>query len=71
MGEDHGFDEADAFGEGGGGEVGDRLDDVGGEEEGAESGFWEVEFRGEEVGHPGEWDEAGGKGVDGEEEAEF
>lgn len=71
MGEDHGPDETDAFGDGGGDEAGGCGDEVGGEEEGAEMAFGNGEAVVEEVGHPGGGDEAGGEGVDGEEEAEF
>lgn len=71
MREDHGFHKADALGDGGGEEVREGGDYVGGEEERAEEGGGEVELCGEEVGNPGKGHEAGGEGVDGEEEAEF
>ena len=71
MGEDHGFDEADSFGDGGCDEAGGGGDDVCDEEQSAQVAFWEGELECEEVGYPGGGDEAGGEGVDGEEEAEF
>lgn len=71
MREDHCLDEADAFGERGGDEVGEGGEDVGGEEECSKEAFREGEFLVEEVGYPGGGDEAGGEGVDGEESAEF
>ena len=71
MREDHGADEAEAAGHGGGDEVGGGGDEGGGEEEGAEGGFVEGELAGEEVGEPGQGSEARGEGVEGEEDAEF
>ena len=53
MRKDHRFDEADSFGERGGGEVGDGRDDVRDEEEGAELTLGELEFPVEEIGYPG------------------
>ena len=51
--EDHCLDEADSFGERGGGEVGNGRDDVRDEEEGAELTLGELEFPVEEIGYPG------------------
>lgn len=71
MREHHGSYQADAFCDGGGGEIGDRSEYIGCEEECAKGAFGKREFPGEEVGYPGEGGEAGGEGVESEEEGEL
>lgn len=53
MREDHGVDEADTSGEGGGDDGGEGGEEARCEEEGAELAFGEAEFDVEEVGDPG------------------
>lgn len=71
MRQHHGFDEADAARERGGGQIGGAGEDGEEEEQGAETAFGEAEFTVQPVAYPGGGGEAGGEAVDGEEEAEF
>ena len=60
MGENHCFDQADSFRDGGSNKVRSGGDDICDEEQGSELALWNEEFESEEVSHPGGSDETGG-----------